>query len=245
MAGVKYQGLSPRTRLLRWGLFSLAVGMVLYATAPQATNLAVDWATAHQESLPWYATRILGFLAYGALAISVVYGLLLSTGLLDAIAHRVVSFTLHQDLSAIAIGLTALHGAVLALDSFVPQTVRQLVIPFAGPYRPEWVGIGQLSLYLMVIVYASFYVRRRLGQRGWRLLHYTTLLAFAGATAHGLMSGTDTPAAWAFWTYASASVAVVFLLGYRITLGLAHSVRPRTTASAPVLRTSVIEEFSQ
>jgi sulfoxide reductase heme-binding subunit YedZ len=85
----------------------------------------------------------------------------------------------------------------------------------------------------MVVVYASFSVRRRIGQRVWRLLHYTTLLAFAGATAHGLMSGTDTPAAWAFWAYTTASVAVVFLLVYRITLGLAGSLRPRRV-TAPI-----------
>jgi Predicted ferric reductase len=236
---MKYKGLSPRTRLLRWGLFGLAITMVLYATAPKATGLALDWVTAHQDSLPWYATRFLGFLAYGALAVSVVYGLLLSTGILDAISHRVVSFTLHQDLSAVAIGLTALHGAVLALDTFVPQTVRQLIIHFAGPYRPEWVGIGQVTFYLMIVVYASFSVRRRIGQRAWRLLHYATLLLFAGATAHGLMSGTDTPAAWATGTYLVATIAVVFLLIYRITLSLANSLRPAGRAKAPVR-----EEFS-
>jgi predicted ferric reductase len=239
VAGVKYKGLSPRTRLLRWGLFGLAITMVLYATAPKATGLAIDWVTAHQDSLPWYATRFLGFLAYGALAVSVIYGLLLSTGILDAISHRVVSFTLHQDLSAAAIGLTALHGAVLALDTFVPQSVRQLIIPFAGPYRPEWVGVGQVTFYLMVVVYASFSVRRRIGQRAWRLLHYTTLLLFAGATAHGLMSGTDTPAAWAFGTYLVATIAVVFLLIYRITLSLASSFRSAERVTAPAR-----EEFS-
>jgi predicted ferric reductase len=231
---MKYEGLSPRTRPLRWGLFGLAIVLVLYATAPRAADIVLGWVTVHQDSLPWYATRVLGFLAYGALTISVVYGLLLSTGLLDRIAHRVVSFTLHQDLSAIAIGLTALHGAVLALDTFVPQSVRQLIIPFSGPYRPEWVGIGQLTFYLMVVVYASFSVRRRIGQRAWRLLHYTTLLVFAGATAHGLMSGTDSPAAWAFWAYTIASVVVAFLLVYRIVLGLAGAIRPPRRGTAPV-----------
>jgi len=227
VAGVKYEGLSPRTRPLRWGLFLLAVGGVLVATGPDAARAATDWLAAHSESLAWYSSRILGFLAYGALAISVIYGLLLSTGVFDRVAHRAVSLTLHQDLSAIAIGLTALHGALLALDTFVPQTVRQLVIPFTGPYRPEWVGIGQVALYLMLVVYGSFYVRRRIGQRAWRLLHYTTLLAFAFATTHGVMSGTDTPAAWAFWIYATASVSVVFLLGYRITLALVGAERGR------------------
>lgn len=220
MAGVRYEGLSARTRPLRWGLFAVAVGGVLVATGPDAVRAAADWLATHSDSLAWYSSRILGFLAYGALAVSVIYGLLLSSGLLDRVAHRAVSLTLHQDLSAIAIGLTALHGALLALDTYVPQTVRQLVIPFAGPYRPEWVGIGQIAFYLMVVVYASFFVRRRIGQRAWRALHYTTFLAFVGATAHGVMSGTNSPADWALWIYAGASVAVVFLLGYRITLSL-------------------------
>jgi sulfoxide reductase heme-binding subunit YedZ len=234
VAGVKYQGLSRRFRPLRWLLFLLAVGGVLFATAPNAVNVIIGWLAEHQDSLAWYASRLLGFLAYGALSISVIYGLLLSSGLLDAIAHRAVSFTLHQDLSAIALGLTGLHGALLALDTFVPQTVRELVIPFAGPYRPEWVGAGQLAFYLMAIVYVSFYARRRIGQRGWRLLHYTTFFAFIGATAHGVMAGTDTSAAWAFWTYAAASVAVVFLLGYRVTLSITGRVlRPEPIERSP------------
>jgi methionine sulfoxide reductase heme-binding subunit len=225
MAGVRYEGLSPRTRLLRWGLFLAAIGGVLVANGPDAVRAAADWLSAHSDSLAWYSSRVLGFLAYGALALAVLYGLLLSSGLLDRVTHRAVSLTLHQDLSAIAIGLTALHGALLALDTFVPQTVRQLVIPFAGPYRPEWVGFGQIAFYLMVVVYGSFFVRRRIGQRAWRALHYTTFLAFIGATAHGVMSGTDTSAAWAFWIYASSTVAVVFLLGYRITLAFVGSAR--------------------
>ena len=238
---MRYEGLTPRTRPLRWGLFLLAIGGVLVATGPDAARAVADWLAAHSESLAWYSSRVLGFVAYGALALSVLYGLLLSTGILDRIAHRAVSLTLHQDLSAIAIGLTGLHGALLALDTYVPQTVRQLVIPFAGPYRPEWVGIGQLALYLMIIVYASFYVRRRIGQRTWRLLHYTTLLAFAGATAHGVMSGTDSPADWAFWIYASASVAVVFLLGYRITLGIARSAGGERSLARATVRKEIFE----
>jgi predicted ferric reductase len=227
MAGVKYEGMTPRTRPLRWGLFLLAVGGVLLANGPDAVRAGADWLAAHSDSLAWYSSRILGFLAYGALAISVVYGLLLSTGLLDRIAHRAVSLTLHQDLSAVAIGLTGLHGALLALDTYVPQTVRQLVVPFAGPYRSEWVGIGQIAFYLMVVVYGSFFVRRQIGQRAWRVLHYTTFLAFVGATLHGVMSGTDSPAAWAFWVYATATVAVVFLLGYRVTLAVARPAAAR------------------
>jgi methionine sulfoxide reductase heme-binding subunit len=220
MAGVKFSGLTPHTRPLRWVLFLLAVVGIAVGTGPTALAAAADWIGVHSESLAWYGSRLLGFIAYGALALSVIYGLLLSSGILDAIAHRAVSLTLHQELSAVAIGLTALHGALLALDTFVPQTVRELVVPFASPYRTEWVGVGQVAFYVMVVVYASFYVRRRLGQRGWRLLHYTTLLAFAGATVHGVLTGTDTGTTWATVAYVGASAAVTFLLLYRIVLGV-------------------------
>jgi predicted ferric reductase len=221
LAGVKYRGLPEQSSWLRWSVFGLIIGAILVVTAPGAIGLVAQWLSAEQESLPWYASRILGFLGYWALAASVVYGLLMSTGILDAIAHRAISFSLHQELSAIGIGLVAMHGAVLALDAFIQQSPIELIVPFSGPYRPLWVGIGQVAFYLMVVVYASFYARKYIGQRGWRILHYTTFLAFVGGTLHGLMAGTDTSASWALWSYVGASVVVVFLLGYRITLSVA------------------------
>ena len=218
MAGVKYRGLDARTKPLRWGLYLVLVAGVLVATGPAAIETATRWLAAEHDKLPWYGTRLLGMLAYGALAFSVIYGLLLSTGMLDAIAHRAVSFTLHKDLAAIGLGLGMVHGALLMLDKTVPYSAGQVLVPFAGPYRPVWVGIGQVALYVSALVYVSFSVRRHIGQRNWRRLHYVTFLAFVAATAHGLMSGTDTAAPWAFWSYVAACVAVVFLFGYRITL---------------------------
>ncbi len=91
-----------------------------------------------------------------------------------------------------------------------------MLVPFASPYRPLWVGLGQLALYLVAIVTASFYVRRRIGQRSWRLLHYVTFLAFAFTTAHGILSGTDTSSAWAWWVYVMATTVVVFLTVFRV-----------------------------
>ena len=92
-------------------------------------------------------------------------------------------------------------------------------------------GAGQVAFYLMAAVVASFYVRRRIGQRAWRLLHYLTFLAFVGATAHGLGAGTDSGTAWAWWMYVGASVAVVFLFGYRVTTAVAAR-RGRRSAPA-------------
>ncbi len=53
-----------------------------------------------------------------------------------------------------------------------------------------------------------------------------------GATAHGILSGTDTSAAWAWWSYVVASVAVVFLTVYRIVVAV-EARRDRTTTPSP------------
>ena len=231
---MKYRGLDPRTRLLRWLLFIAAVGVILLLTGRGALDAANTWLTAEQDRLPWYATRLLGLLSYLVITGSVIYGLLLSTGILDAIAHRTVSFTLHQDLSAIGLGLALVHAAMLTLDHSVPFSAAQVLVPFSGPYRPVWVGVGQLALYFSIVIVASFSMRKRIGQKRWRTLHYVTFLIFVAATAHGLMAGTDTAAPWAFWGYLLATAVVVFLTGYRIVLAVA--ARHGTPASRPAPR---------
>ena len=229
----KFRGLDPRTRLARWGLFLTALGIVLGGTVPHAVDaLATAMATQH-DALPWYASRVLAFLAYLTVAGSVIYGLLLSTGILDAIAHRPISFALHQDLASAGLGLAAVHGALLALDRTVPFTLSSLFVPFASPYRPVWVGIGQVSAYVMIIVIASFYVRRRIGQRTWRMLHYLTFLAWIGAAAHGIMSGTDTGTIWAWWLYVGSTAAITLLMAIRI----AGSFASRRRGPAPARTT--------
>jgi predicted ferric reductase len=228
---MRFRGLSSKTALARWGLAAIGVGIVLGATAPTALRLLLHAATTQASSVPWISSRLLGFLAYFALAGSVVYGLLLSTKLLDAFAHRPISFTLHQDLASVGLGLAGIHGALLGLDRTVPTSVAQLAVPFTTDYRPVWVGLGQIAFWIAVAVVASFYVRRRIGQRAWRVLHYATFLAFVGATAHGIGAGTDT-AGWAWWMYLIATDVVVFLLTYRIVASIAGR-RQRRAGSLP------------
>ena len=215
---MKFRGLDPRTRWLRWGLLAIALGIVIGATGPQALSaLGTTWET-NRSQLPWAFERLFAFLAYFAMTGSVVYGLLLSTKILDAIAHRPITFSLHQDLASIGVGLAGVHGMLLALDKSVPFTLAQIAVPGLAPYAPIWVAAGQVAFYLMAIVVGSFYLRRRIGQRAWRTLHYVTFLAFVGATMHGVMAGTDSGTPWAWWMYVGSTVAVVFLLVYRISL---------------------------
>ena len=228
-----FKGFDPRTRLTRWGLVAVAVGIVLGATGPTVVrDLGVVW-EAHRASLPWLLERLAAFLAYLAMTGSVVYGLMLSTKLLDAIAHRPISFALHQDLAAIGLGLAGVHGALLGLDATVPLSLQQMVVPGLAPYAPLAVALGQLAFYVTAVVVASFYARRLIGQRAWRALHVLTFLCFAGATAHGILAGSDSGAAWTWWMYSGSVTLVAFLFAYRLVTALA---RRGSSARQQVLR---------
>lgn len=224
-----YQGLDPRTRPLRWLLFSAAVAIVLLGTGGTALDTATSLLRDEYERLPWYATRIAALLSYLALSASVIYGLLLSTKVLDRIAHRAVSFTLHQDLGSIGLALALVHAAMLMIDRSVPYSPTELLIPFSGPYRPIWVGVGQLAIAITIVVVASFYLRKRTGQKTWRRIHYLSFLAFLGATIHGIMAGSDSGSAWAALGYLLAITLVAFLLTYRLLLAVLErrAVPPR------------------
>ena len=69
---------------------------------------------------------------------------------------------------------------------------------------------------LMLVVYVSFPLRRRIGTRTWRRLHWATYAVFALATVHGLAAGSSTREAWALLLYGSATGAVLGATGWRV-----------------------------
>jgi predicted ferric reductase len=218
--GPVYRGLPRPVRAVVWLTTSAILGIIIGATLPEALRALGATAALAPGMLAWYGVRATGFLAYFAVAGSVIYGLLLSTRLLDAIAHRPVSFALHKDLALVGLALSGLHGLLLLGDQTYAFTLAAIAIPFASPYAPAPVAIGQLAFYVVAIVTGSFYVRRQVGQRAWRLIHYLTFLGFVGVTVHGITSGSDTSAPWAAWAYLVPIAAVVFFLAYRVVVSV-------------------------
>jgi len=227
----RYRGFDPRTAFARWGLLAIAVAIALAGSLPAAAAIVGRLVAEQPETVPWFVSRLLAILAYLAMTGSVVYGLLLSTGILDAIAHRPVNFALHQDLSAIGVALAAVHGALLLLDRTIHFSALDLLVPFMAPYRPIWVAAGQIALILAGLVVASFYARRRIGQRRWRLLHFTTFAVFIAATAHGIGSGTDTATPGLWWMYVIATALTTCLVTVRVVLAAFGGRRRIATAA--------------
>jgi sulfoxide reductase heme-binding subunit YedZ len=179
----------------------------------------------------WILARASGMTAYLLLTASVLAGLVLKTRMFRALKPAQVT-DIHRFLALLGLGTLALHGVTLVLDHAVDIPVLALLVPGLSPYEPLWVGIGVLAAELMLVVYASFSQRKRIGARTWRRLHYATYAVFAGATAHGLFAGTDSGRPWALALYVLAVGSVVAATAFRVLSPSPVPARRRTPGAA-------------
>lgn len=186
----------------------------------------------------WYITRAAGIIAYLLLWLSTAWGLAVSSKIFDPVLHRAFTYDMHQFISLVAIGFTILHIVVLFADQYLPFSVAQILIPFIAPYRPIWVGIGILGLYLTLLVTVTFYIRRWIGQKTFRVIHLASFLAYAGVTIHGLMAGTDSVLLATQLMYAGSALAIVFLTVYWLGMMLQNKTTAPSVQTAAVYRRS-------
>ena len=180
----------------------------------------------------WILARSTGVVAYGLLTATVLAGLVTKARPARAVSPA-ASLDMHRFLSLLALLAVGMHGLFLALDASVPIPVAALVLPGVSPYRPLWTGAGVVAAELMLLIHLSFRFRRAIGLRTWRRLHWLTYAVFAGATAHGLMAGTDSARPWASAMYTGASGAVVALTGWRALAPRRAARRAGTAAPQP------------
>jgi len=182
----------------------------------------------------WLLARASGLTAYVMLTFSILAGLVVKSRPFRALKPAAVT-DLHRILAMLGLGALAGHAAALVLDTTVHVSIAGLFIPGLVSYRPVWTAFGILAAELMVLVYASFSLRKRIGTKNWRRLHWATYAIFAAATVHGIAAGTDSSRPWAFGLYVAAVAAVAAATAWRI---LVPPVPAR--ARRPVTRTREI-----
>ena len=163
----------------------------------------------------WLLARASGLLAYALATATVVAGLTLKTRVLRSIRPASVT-DVHRFLSLSGLIAAGGHCLALVLDRTVEVSPLALVVPGLVPYRTVWSSLGVVVLELMVVIHLSFRLRKRIGMRNWRRLHYCSYLVFAGATVHGLLNGTDSAQPWALALFAVAVGSVVSLTVWRV-----------------------------
>jgi len=200
---------------LTCGLVLLVGGWFLVNSTAGAT---IAGALAITDKTPWHFSRSAGTVAYLLLAGSTIWGLLLSTKLLKESVPAALTLAIHNILSWLAIIFAGMHALALLGDSFYSYSLADLTVPFVGPYRPIWVGLGILGFYLIFITTITFYFRKQMGQKRWRQLHYATFAAYVLVTVHSVIAGTDTGNFGMQVLYWASAMMVLLLTVYRFKM---------------------------
>jgi len=160
------------------------------------------------QTFDWLLARGAGFSAFVLLTASVVLGLVLSLKLTSPRWPGIVTNEVHRFVSNLALWMTALHLTMLVADSESGFSLGEVLIPFAGEYRPVATSLGIVALYTVLAVFVTTKLRHRIGYRRWRRLHGVAFVAYGAALLHGILTGTDTSRAWATLVYVVSGLLV-------------------------------------
>ena len=169
----------------------------------------------------WVMARVAGLGSYAALAIALVTGIALRTAVFDWLGSNRAVRALHEYTTVLWVPLAALHLVSLLLDATARIGVLDLFVPFHSSYGTLAIGVGALSLDLLVVVTIAAYLKRRMRQQTWLWLHRVVYVAFGLVFLHAVLSGTDfsDPVVSAItWGSAAAllTLAIARVLGGRL-----------------------------
>ena len=163
-----------------------------------------------------------GLLAVWLLTANLLMGLLLSMRYnpLKRWPHRRVNyFTIHNWTGYIALALCVLHVIVLPLSNTAGWSWADALWPAGAPQQPIMNVVGAISLYVLAAVVFTSYVRRSLGRRTWKAIHYAGYVSAILFFVHGVALDPkllDRPINWIDAEKVSIEVCVLLVIAATI-----------------------------
>jgi hypothetical protein len=187
----------------------------------------------------WYLARGTGAVSLVLLSLSVVLGI---TGTLRFRPRpripRFVVDGLHRNVSLLVVVLLVVHILTSVLDPFARIKLLDAVVPLASSYRPLWLGFGALAFDLLLALTITSLVRRRLGLRAWRAVHWAAYACWPVAVLHGIGAGSDARVGWFELLALACVLSVVVGIGARLRRSWPQSA-PRRLGGAAVALASL------
>ena len=161
----------------------------------------------------WVLARVAGLSSYAALAVALVTGIALRTAVLDWLGSNRALRALHEYTTVLWIPLAGLHLVSLLLDKTARIGSLDLIIPFHSSYASLAIGLGALSVDVLLLVTVTAFLKRRMNKELWLWMHRLAYVAFALIFLHAVLSGTDfsDPAVSAI-TWAAAAMLLFLAL---------------------------------
>lgn len=141
----------------------------------------------------WQIARASGLAAYAALCIAVLTGLAPRTQALSFLANNRAIRALHDWTPWIVIPAVLTHVVALLFDATARVGALDVFVPFLMTYGQVAIGLGTISVDLLIIVLVTTWMRRRMRitNNAWQWWHRVSYLGFVTMFLHAMMSGTD------------------------------------------------------
>jgi predicted ferric reductase len=201
-------------------IFLLALFFGIVASAYILPRWLPDIANSFLGASPkayWFMSRGSGFVSLGLLWASMMFGVGITNKMARLWPGIPSSMAMHEYTGLLGLFFVTFHGLILLGDKYSNYRLAQLLMPFGSTqYRPTWVALGQLGFYAWILIVLTFYLRKHIGRKTWRVVHFFSFICYLGAVIHGLTSGTDAATTWAQVFYWITGGSFLFLLVYRI-----------------------------
>jgi predicted ferric reductase len=184
----------------------------------------------------WYLTRSTGAVSLLLLTAAVALGVVDFRRWSTPRWPRFLVDSLHRNVSLLAMAFLVLHILTSVLDSFAPISLLDAFIPFAGTYRPVWLGLGAVAFDLLIAVTVTSLLRQRIGYRGWRAIHWLAYASWPIALVHGFGTGSDVKSTWLLaLSIACLAVVLAAVLARVAAAWRGHRERSRTALAGAAI----------
>jgi sulfoxide reductase heme-binding subunit YedZ len=157
----------------------------------------------------WYLMRASGIVSLVLLTAVVVLGIATVNRWRPGGLPRFVTTSVHRSISLLAVVFVAVHVGTAVADPYAFVSVASVFVPFVAAKSALWVGLGALSLDLVIALIATSLLRRHLRPALWKGIHWLAYVSWPVAVVHGVGMGTD---ASSLWLQAVTGVCVVAVL---------------------------------
>lgn len=165
----------------------------------------------------WYAARSTGYVSLLMLTAILVLGIVTAMRWDSRDWPRFLTQAVHRNLSLLVLIFLGIHIIASVVDPFAGIAALNTVAPFTGSYRPVWLGLGVVSMELLVALVITSLLRQRIAFGVWRAVHWAAYACWPLAMLHTLGTGSDVRSPWALVLSLGCVGAVVFAIVWRLT----------------------------
>ncbi|HET9154989.1 MAG TPA: ferric reductase-like transmembrane domain-containing protein [Solirubrobacterales bacterium] len=186
----------------------------------------------------WIVSRSSAMVAFVLVTASVFLGLTMAGKPLREPQFTKTMRALHEQTALAALVAIGIHVLAVLADPWLKPGVAGVAVPFVLGLNRFWNGIGVIAAYLAFLLGLSFYLRRHIGAKRWRLAHRATIVVYVLGLFHALGAGSDTGSPVFLVFAAATAVPIAILFVYRLGAGRRagerrdRAVRERRRATA-------------